>query len=56
MKKASDSARSPSKVLMTAGELFARVMDSEIAHTSFGKVPLGDEKSSPQFCTKFTRV
>ncbi len=37
--------------LMTAGELFAKVMDSEASHTSFGKLVMGDEKSAPLFCT-----
>eukprot|EP00826_Nyctotherus_ovalis_P063618 TRINITY_DN9332_c0_g1_i15.p2 TRINITY_DN9332_c0_g1~~TRINITY_DN9332_c0_g1_i15.p2 ORF type:complete len:144 (+),score=15.41 TRINITY_DN9332_c0_g1_i15:152-583(+) len=37
--------------LITAGEFFSKVMDSEAAHTSFGKLILGDEASAPQYCT-----
>ena len=51
MTKVFENTRGPSKVLVAAGELFAKVMDSEVAHTSFGKLPLASEKTSPQFCT-----
>lgn len=37
---------------MTAGEFYSKVMDSEAARTSFGKLILGDEKSSPQYSIK----
>lgn len=36
--------------LITAAELFSKVLDSEAAHTSFGKLILGDENSAPQYC------
>ena len=51
MKKAGATTNARGNALMTAGELFAKVMDSEAAHTSFGKLMMADEKSSPLFCT-----
>jgi len=44
------TARTRSKPLLTQGEFFSKIMDSEAAHTSFGKLILGDEKSAPQYC------
>ncbi len=51
MKKTGTVARGTGNMMMSAGELFAKVMDSEAAHTSFGKLILADEKGAPQFCT-----
>lgn len=42
--------------LVTAGEFFSKVLDSEAAHTSFGKLVLGDEASAPQYCTFVTTL
>ena len=53
LKKAGKTTVAGAIPMMTAGELFAKVMDSEAAHTSFGKLVLGAEKSSPQFCTLY---
>ena len=50
MKKAGTTAKAGTNGLMNAGELFAKVMDSEAAHTSFGKLILGAEKTAPQYC------
>lgn len=44
------TARTKRAPLMTAGELFSKVLDSEAAHTSFGKLMLGDERSAPLYC------
>ncbi len=48
--KKEETKKETNMALMTAGELFAKVMDSEAAHTSFGKLILADEKSAPLFC------
>lgn len=44
------TARTTKSPLITAGEYFSKVLDSEAAHTSFGKLVLGDEISAPQYC------
>jgi len=50
LKKDGKTMKGTQNPLMTAGELFAKVMDSEAAHTSFGKLVLASEKTAPQFC------
>lgn len=47
------TARTKRQPLITTGEFYSKIMDSEAAHTSFGKLILGDEKSAPQYCTSF---
>jgi hypothetical protein len=44
------TARTRRKPLITQGEFFSKIMDSEAAHTSFGRLILGDEKSAPLYC------
>ncbi len=56
LNKANKTKKAEPNPLMTAGELFAKVMDSEAAHTSFGKLILGSEKSAPQFCIVWFRL
>ena len=45
-----EKKKSKKKLQMTAGDFYSRVLDSETAHTSFGKLILAKEKSAPQFC------
>ena len=52
MKKGATTIKGAGNMMMSAGELFAKVMDSEAAHTSFGKLPLAAEKSAAQYCTR----
>ena len=51
-KKPSTAPKAETKPAIPIGVLLAKVLDSEGAHTSFGKLPLADEKTAPQFCNK----
>jgi hypothetical protein len=44
------TARANKSPLITAGEFYSKVMDSENIHTSFGKLVIADETSAPQYC------
>jgi len=49
-KEKSVAVRTNKSPLITAGELYSKIMDSEKAHTSFGELVLADEISAPQYC------
>lgn len=55
LKKPNTAPKEENKPIIPVGTLLAKVLDSEGAHTSFGKLPLGDEKTSPQFCILWSK-